>query len=176
MSEVLILQASPRKNGACAQTAAALGALLPDAQVLETARLSIGACTGCGGCTSSGQCVQHDAMDELLARLAACRQLVLLSPVYFSYVPSGLKALADRLQPLWERPPEGRRRAVMAVFAGSKPEKNGQFCDRFFRIFCHTAGFIPTAFEEIAGTDAMTPQALLDAAEQTARRLAEALE
>lgn len=175
MERILIVQASPRKNGFCAAVAGHLQTLLPSAERVESASLQVGDCLGCGGC-KGGVCVQRDGMDGLLEQLQSCDKLILLSPVYFSYVPSGLKAVADRLQPLWESPSKlPLRKAVMGVCAGSPEEGNGQFCQRFFRIFCNTAGFVPVDFACLYGTDRWASPDSCEEVAALAQRLAHAL-
>lgn len=45
------------------------------------------------------QCVIHDEMAEVRKHLDAADEVIVVTPVYFSGVPSQLKALLDRLQP-----------------------------------------------------------------------------
>ena len=113
MLRVAVLVGSPRRHGACARFAAELeGALHAAGAVPELLLLSdyeVQGCVGCGACEATGACVL-DAREgaggrpgfaRLLKRLQAADALALVAPVYFSGPPSQLKAVLDRMQPLW---------------------------------------------------------------------------
>ncbi len=63
--------------------------------------LSIEPCRGCGGCRERGECIIKDDMAWVIEALKTSDHLVVSTPVYFYHVPAQLKALIDRLQPLW---------------------------------------------------------------------------
>lgn len=110
---VAVLVGSPRKNGACARFAAELEDALHGAdtvaELLFLCDYEVLGCVGCGACERTGTCVL-DAREGggdrpgfacLLKRLQAADALALVAPVYFSGPPSQLKAVLDRMQPLW---------------------------------------------------------------------------
>ena len=80
MPRIAVLVGSPRKNGACARFAAELEDALRGAgavaELLFLCDYEVLGCVGCGA-------------------------LALVAPVYFSGPPSQLKAVLDRMQPLW---------------------------------------------------------------------------
>ena len=111
-----MLVGSPRKNGACARFAAELEDALHGsgavAELLFLCDYEVLGCVGCGACERTGACVL-DAREGaggrpgfacLLKRLQAADALALVAPVYFSGPPSQLKAVLDRMQPLWCQP------------------------------------------------------------------------
>lgn len=146
---VLVLMGSPRRAGRCAACAEALArgasARGCEARVLRLPDLDVPGCTGCGACERTGECVipgelarqgRRDGMALVLAALEEAQALALVSPVYFAGPPSQLKAVLDRLQPLWSRryvlrtrpalPKESRKPAlVVAVGAGGDPFGHG---------------------------------------------------
>lgn len=102
--KTLILMASPRMRGRCAAWARELAASRQadgnEAEVVSVARLNIAGCRACDACAKPPyRCIIRDAMDQVNEALAACDELLVVSPVYFSGPPAQLKALLDRLQP-----------------------------------------------------------------------------
>ena len=144
MLRIAVLVGSPRKNGACARFAAELEDALHGAgvvaELLFLSDYEVLGCVGCGACERTGACVL-DAREGgggrpgfacLLKRLQTADALALVAPVYFSGPPSQLKAVLDRMQPLWcqryllgQRPvrPLERRRPLdlFVVGAGGDP-------------------------------------------------------
>lgn len=114
---VCVLCGSPRK-GACAalarRVAEGVGSAGAVPDLVFLADCAIAGCVGCGACERTGSCV-FDAGERrrlregsgrpgaawLVERLEAADALALVAPVYFSGPPSQLKALFDRMQPLW---------------------------------------------------------------------------
>lgn len=110
-----VLVGSPRRAGSCARLAGRLESCLREAGAQTTLMplcdYEVGGCVGCGACEKTGACVL-DAREggglrpgfaRLLEQLLACDALALVAPVYFSGPPSQLKAVLDRMQPLWCR-------------------------------------------------------------------------
>lgn len=107
MSEVLVLEGSPRRGGnsqvlmdAVARGIVRAGGTL---ERIRVADLNIAPCIGCGGCDQTGHCVVKDEMTGLYAKIVAARRLLLVSPIYFYALPAQLKAAVDRSQALWNR-------------------------------------------------------------------------
>lgn len=107
MSDVLILEGSPRKGGntqvlvdAVARGITGAGGSLERIRVAE---LRVAPCIGCGGCDKTGHCVVKDDMTELYEKITAARRLILASPIYFYSITAQLKAVVDRGQALWSR-------------------------------------------------------------------------
>lgn len=85
----------------------------------------IAGCTGCGACARSGICV-HDRAEAagvypghaaLRNELEDADGLALVAPVYFSGPPSQLKAVIDRMQPLFYQRYLTHARAILPVSA-----------------------------------------------------------
>ena len=103
----VVLCGSPRPKGRSAALADALAHELAAANpqdsiiALSVADADIRGCVGCNGCRKTGTCVYRDDMQAVMEALASADELHVVSPVYFAGPPSQLKALLDRLQPLY---------------------------------------------------------------------------
>jgi multimeric flavodoxin WrbA len=64
--------------------------------------LNIKPCTACSSCSGKtyGRCVIPDDMQQILPKIAACRSLVLVSPVVFGGVGHHIKKVMDRMSAL----------------------------------------------------------------------------
>jgi multimeric flavodoxin WrbA len=65
--------------------------------------LQFSPCTECEGCAKTGECIIHDDMDDLYAKLLEDERVVLAFPVFFLGPPAIAKAFIDRAQALWVR-------------------------------------------------------------------------
>ena len=111
---VLVICGSPRRRGnsaalvdvvrsALAGVATSDPSLSTDVEVVWPAELAIEGCTACGGCDATGQCTTPDAMVGIYDSIDGADALLWISPVYFSSIPSQLKAFVDRFQVYWAR-------------------------------------------------------------------------
>ncbi|HOX45053.1 MAG TPA: flavodoxin family protein [Myxococcota bacterium] len=130
---VLPIAGSPRTGGNSQRLleAAVEGAREAGAEVLDALRpadLRLAPCRGCDRCQRDGVCVLHDDGPAALLRLSAADAILLAAPIYFSGLPSQLKALVDRTQVLWWRgellrragtPPARPRRGYLLLCAGT---------------------------------------------------------
>ena len=103
---VLILSASPRKNGnsdiLCQQFKK--GAV-EAGHAVETVSLNdrkIGFCRACYACFRSGKCVIDDDMEDIIAKIRAADVLVVATPTYFLTMNGMLKTTIDRFLPKWQ--------------------------------------------------------------------------
>jgi multimeric flavodoxin WrbA len=80
-----------------------LGGRFPGDEVrsFSVGRMDVRPCVGCNRCADGGGCFMHDDMDGVLDALAGSSELYVVSPVYFAGPPAQLKALLDRMQPLF---------------------------------------------------------------------------
>ena len=109
----LIFVGSPRPGGRSAHLAdqlmeACIEECPDDGLVLISVdSLGVEGCLGCDGCKPNGDeetddalpCVIEDDMEFVRGCLDEADELIIVTPVYFSGVPSQLKAWLDRLQP-----------------------------------------------------------------------------
>lgn len=67
-------------------------------KVMRTAELNIGGCRACKGCWKrKGSCILEDDMEAVQTALEEADVLVMAAPMYWSSVPSAMKAVIDRM-------------------------------------------------------------------------------
>jgi multimeric flavodoxin WrbA len=137
--KLLAINSSPHKDqggtglvlGHFIEGARAAGA---ETETVHLHGLDIKPCLGCLKCWTHtpGCCVQHDAMDELLPKFAACDALVYATPLYVDGMNGTMKLFMDRCIPLVEpwfeiredhcrhprRPAFNARKAVLVSVSG----------------------------------------------------------
>ena len=74
--------------------------------------LDISPCRGCRSCSLTGQCVIQDDMQKVYGLLEKADFIAVASPIFFTSVPAGLKALIDRCQKYWSLKYELRQKVV----------------------------------------------------------------
>ncbi|MGN0504929.1 MAG: flavodoxin family protein [Lachnospiraceae bacterium] len=103
MKQVLIISASPRKNGnsdiLCDRFAQGAEESGHKVEKVFLASKNIGYCRGCGVCNSTHKCVQKDDMAEILDKMVTADVIVLATPVYFYSMDGQMKTLIDRTVP-----------------------------------------------------------------------------
>lgn len=130
---LLVLSASPYAGGRCDRAARhALGAASEagwEAGLAAVRDYRVLPCRGCNACgrAGAGCVVRGDRLPELVGLIDGACALLLVSPVFFAGPPAQLKAVFDRLQPLWAARRDGRlpvldpqrRRPLWLLAAGS---------------------------------------------------------
>jgi multimeric flavodoxin WrbA len=101
MKNLLVLYASPRKNGNSTILAQAFckGAEESGNYVTKynLADKNIGSCLACDYCQHNhGKCIQQDDMAELIELLQSHDTFVIASPVYYLGIPGKVKTVIDR--------------------------------------------------------------------------------
>lgn len=103
MKQVLIISASPRKNGnsdiLCDRFAQGAAESGHKVEKVFIASKNIGYCSGCGVCNSTHRCVQKDDMAVILDQMVNADVIVLATPVYFYSMDGQMKTLIDRTVP-----------------------------------------------------------------------------
>jgi multimeric flavodoxin WrbA len=126
MHHLLAIVGSPRKGGKTEQlvervleAAREEGA---ETRLFTVAGKTIAPCTACGACVKdpAALCAQHDDMDDLYPLLVWADAIVFATPVYFNSMTAQMKAVFDRMRPLWRggRKLAGKAAAVVTVGAG----------------------------------------------------------
>jgi len=129
--DVVVLCGSPHKEG---NTVAILQLLFKElSNITKTIHfayeLHVHPCIDCGFCHNEFGCIFHDDMDMLYATIKQSTFLIVASPLYFSHLPSPLKAIIDRCQVFWEyykNNPSQTKRHAMAILIGG-----GNYYDMF---------------------------------------------
>ncbi len=151
----LIIVGSPRIDGRCAQLADLLFESCIDEcpedelALAPVSTLNIEGCRGCDGCRSlaakraealesrgegpdeqqddlPARCVIADDMVEVYDFIDAADELIVVAPVYFAGPPAQLKALIDRLQPLfWSEARKAPKRPATLHVVGEGGDPHG---------------------------------------------------
>jgi multimeric flavodoxin WrbA len=131
---VLIINASPRKNGITTSLLAEAGKTIDsthDADVVRIHDMTMKPCIGCLKCRPDKACVlPRDDAHILAEKIKRSDLLILGSPVYWGNMPGALKTFFDRNVPLFEyceakairyipRPQLKGKKAILIVSGGS---------------------------------------------------------
>lgn len=106
MKNIVILSASPRKNGnsdiLCHQFMKGATDAGNQVELISLYDKNIGFCRACYACFKTGKCVLKDDMAEILDRIQAADVLVVATPTYFLTMNGKLKNTIDRFLPKWQ--------------------------------------------------------------------------
>lgn len=106
MKNILILSASPRKNGnsdiLCHQFMKGAADAGNQVELISLYDKNIGFCRACYACFKTGKCVLKDDMAEILDKIQAADVLVVATPTYFLTMNGKLKNTIDRFLPKWQ--------------------------------------------------------------------------
>ena len=103
MSQILIINGSPRIKGNSAYLSKLLKEKFDDAelisQIIPLDRLSINPCKACDSCIRSGnlECIQKDDMLPLYSKIRESDCIIFVSPIYWFAVTAQMKLFMDRL-------------------------------------------------------------------------------
>jgi NAD(P)H-dependent FMN reductase len=133
-TDILIINGSPRPDGnsarlsaLCAEEFDRLGASWEE---IDLRRLTIGACQGCNACADkkAKYCSQKDDMVPLYEKVAQCRAILFVTPVYWMNVTAQTKTFIDRLYGLynWQREfLAGKAAGAVLVYADADLYQSG---------------------------------------------------
>lgn len=97
--KTLIWNGSPRKNGSTSFLVSELAKQLRgEVKIVETYQEKIEPCIDCRACWKQPGCIQNDAMQEFYSYIAACDNIVIASPLYYSELTGLLLSALSRLQ------------------------------------------------------------------------------
>lgn len=99
--KILLINGSPRKNGATAAILKEFQTQLtvnPDAQtsLIHLADVPLEYCKGCTRCYQTGTCFLKDGAEALSQQIAQSDAVIIGSPTYASSIPGQLKTMIDR--------------------------------------------------------------------------------
>lgn len=99
--KIILLNGSPRKNGATSAVLTSLWRCLTThnnikAELIHIADVDMAFCKGCSVCFKTGECVIQDGAEELSQKIAKCDGIIIGSPTYESNVSGQLKTFFDR--------------------------------------------------------------------------------
>ena len=100
--EVLIINASPRKNKNCFFISDIISSKLKErniiSKIFNVYDMNIEYCNACGFCEKTGYCKIKDEMTPMYEIFNKSKGTIVVSPVYFDSVTAKLKTLVDRTQ------------------------------------------------------------------------------
>jgi len=161
VTEVLVIQGSPRAGGNCSIMADVAASAAREAgrtaHVLFPDDLYIRPCIGCYWCYNFAQCTFDDDMEGVIAAIRGAQLIVVCSPVYTDTVPAALKMVIDRCQTYHaERAlfggPEGQKGLLLAV-AGRTGEENFHCVRKVVRDFLRNLEIEPCGEVLVEGMD-----------------------
>lgn len=96
--KIMVLNGSPRNgNTVTAVNAFAEGAKAKhEVEIVDTYKLDIGPCMGCGACECYKGCVADDDTNMIIDKLAAADMIVFASPVYWWGITAQMKLVIDK--------------------------------------------------------------------------------
>lgn len=107
MSNILIINTTPRKNGNSTMLASEFARGAEESgHSVETINLrgkSIGYCLGCMTCQTKGKCPIKDDVAEILTAMQGADKIVWTTPIYFYEMAAQMKALIDRTNAIFAR-------------------------------------------------------------------------
>lgn len=138
--KILVLNGSPRPNGATSAMAEAFAQGARQAghevDVVAVCQKKIAGCLACEYCHTKGggKCVQQDDMQQIYPLLDQAEMLVLASPIYYHNISGQLKCVVDRIYAL-DKPKNLKKIAMILssgspeMYEGAKFSYEGDFLD-----------------------------------------------
>ena len=101
MSKVVIINGSPRKNGATAILLNKMSDYLSSKKDVDVSFINIcdyelKNCIGCVSCYREGKCCLNDNVEDINRLISECDGIIIGSPTYVSSMPGSLKTFIDR--------------------------------------------------------------------------------
>ena len=141
MKKIVMLCASPRKNGNSNALAEAFMNVLKDkAEIVrfDTQNMNFLRCRACDNCFTAGQpCCFNDDFNPVLAEILSADAVVIATGVYWYSFPSGLKALMDKFYSLCVAGKDltGKKVALLATCEDDTDEAFNGVCFAFDQSF-----------------------------------------
>ena len=149
MSEILIINGSPRKNKNCASIINSITEKLDESKitykVFNIYDMNIEYCTACGFCEKTGFCKFKDDMTPMYDMFNKSKGTIVVSPVHFDCISAKVKTVVDRTQAIYaskyilKKPSIDRSKKRIGMYiavGGSDPYpsqfKGGQIVMDFF--------------------------------------------
>ncbi|MCU9811727.1 flavodoxin family protein [Paraclostridium sp. AKS81] len=105
MSEVLIINGSPRKNKNCSTVVKSIIKNLDENKitykVFDIYDMNIEYCTACGFCEKKGFCKFKDDMTPMYDMFDKAKGTIVVSPVHFDCISAKVKTVVDRTQAIY---------------------------------------------------------------------------
>jgi len=138
--EAVLVSASPRKKGRCIGISKEVSKLLKKSRTIKICDYKIYPCDGCLLCRE-GKCKFDDDFLKFVQVLKKFKNVVFISPVYFSHLPSQFKKIIDRCELFWEsgkRPLRGKN--FFLILIGDEKKNFIKNVLPTIKAFCITTG------------------------------------
>ena len=124
--KILVLNGSPRKgNTVAAIQAFAEGAKAKnEIEIVDTYKLNVSPCMGCGACECHKGCVAKDDSNLIVDRLVAADVIVFATPVYWWGMTAQMKLVIDKC---YCRGMQLKNKKVGVIVVGGSPVDNEQY-------------------------------------------------
>jgi hypothetical protein len=103
--QILGMGGSPRRHGNTDRLLNQAMSTLAEAgyltETLFIRDLKYAPCLGCNSCSKTAKCVQKDDIQFLQKKLIEADRIIIAAPIFFMGVNAQVKAIIDRMQPLW---------------------------------------------------------------------------
>ncbi len=130
--KILLLNASPKANGATQEILRTVREALPEfveSELVCLGEYDIQYCLGCKRCYETCRCVRQDDVTALLKKMDEADALVIAAPSYWADVPGQFKVFIDRCTPFSDTCPHpdhwtlrpGKRCYAVALRTGGRP-------------------------------------------------------
>ncbi|MBR0413347.1 MAG: flavodoxin family protein [Eubacterium sp.] len=136
MKKLLIINASPRENGVCAEVIKQATPYFADCEIkqYDVYKLAPAPCVACNYCEQHDGCANKD-LDIFFEDFEDADYIAFFTPVYNNFFPAPLKALIDRFQRYYSarfcrgaNPPIEKPKKVGAVIvSGSNSRQNADY-------------------------------------------------
>lgn len=104
-TDILLINASPRKNNNCFSIADRISKELEENnisyKIFNIYDMNIEYCTACGFCDKKGYCKFKDDMTPMYPMFDKAKGVIVISPVHFDSVSAKLKTVVDRTQAIY---------------------------------------------------------------------------
>lgn len=104
-TDILLINASPRKNNNCFSIANKISKELEinniSYKIFNIYDMNIEYCTACGFCDKKGYCKFKDDMTPMYDMFDKAKGVIVISPVHFDSVSAKLKTVVDRTQAIY---------------------------------------------------------------------------
>lgn len=141
MKKIVMLCASPRKNGSSNALAEAfINAVKGKAEILryDTQNMKLLGCRACDNCFKTGRpCCFDDDFNSVMDEILSADAIVIATGVYWYSFPSGLKALMDKFYSLCVAGKDlsGKKVALLAACEDDTDEAFNGVCFAFDKSF-----------------------------------------
>ena len=103
--EIIVINASPRKNGNCYHIIKDVVNILEENnisyEVFNLYDMNIEYCNACGFCEKKKGCRINDDMSPVYDKFNKSSGTIVVSPVYFDSIPAKMKTMIDRTQAVY---------------------------------------------------------------------------